>query len=323
MKPSEQLEREAERRRTDVASSITELRERLRPGRLTDDVLSYAGNQTGELLNTFGKQVAANPVPALLIGAGIAWLAFGGGRERSAGAYRGNGYDRDGAPHRSGNSGNGGDGMLHRAADSVAEGASDLYNKAASTIGAVGDKASSAASAVGDKIAGAARTASEKASDLGSTVAGSARRTMDDVTDTARSTARSAAHGAKQAADVTAQAADDAWLYLKDQPLLLMGIGLAVGSILGTALPRTEFEDRLVGDTSDDVKDRAEELLSEGLGEARDLGEKVLDAAADQTKAHLSSDKSQPAFGAGSEREPGQNQDDQNRSGGVGGGFTG
>ncbi len=322
MKPSEQLEREAERRRTDVASNITELRERLRPGRLTDDVLSYAGNQTGELLNTFGKQVAANPVPALLIGAGIAWLAFGGGRERSATAYRGNGYDRDGTSYRSGDSS--GDGMLHRAADSVAESASDLYDKAASAVGSASDKAASTASALGDKIAGAARTTAQKASELGSTVADTTRRTVNDVKDSATGAAQSAMRGGKQAMDATTQAADDAWLYLKDQPLLLMGIGLAIGSLMGTAIPRTKFEDRLMGDTSDDIKDRAEDLLSEGLGEARDLGEKVLDAAADQTKAHLSSDQNQPAFGTGGEREPAQDQNDMTRrTGGVGGGFTG
>jgi hypothetical protein len=43
----------------------------------------------------------------------------------------------------------------------------------------------------------------------------------------------------------------------EEQPLVVGAIGLAVGAALGAALPKTETEDEWLGDTRDQLKERA------------------------------------------------------------------
>ncbi|HET6629537.1 MAG TPA: DUF3618 domain-containing protein, partial [Woeseiaceae bacterium] len=54
---------------------------------------------------------------------------------------------------------------------------------------------------------------------------------------------------------------------LEEQPLLVGAMGIALGAALGAALPRSEAEDRLMGETSDaaarQVKDRAADAYDE------------------------------------------------------------
>ena len=58
---------------------------------------------------------------------------------------------------------------------------------------------------------------------------------------------------------------------LHDNPLALGAIGIAVGALLGAALPGTEPEDRLMGSASDDLADKAREALQTGTERARDV----------------------------------------------------
>jgi hypothetical protein len=47
---------------------------------------------------------------------------------------------------------------------------------------------------------------------------------------------------------------------IRDQPLVLGALGLALGAALGAALPETETENRLMGETSDEVKKQAKDV---------------------------------------------------------------
>lgn len=57
---------------------------------------------------------------------------------------------------------------------------------------------------------------------------------------------------------------------MKDQPLLAGALGIAVGAALGAALPRTESEERLMGDASEETMQSAKEKAAQAYGEARD-----------------------------------------------------
>jgi uncharacterized Zn-binding protein involved in type VI secretion len=50
---------------------------------------------------------------------------------------------------------------------------------------------------------------------------------------------------------------------VRDQPLVLVGLGLAAGSILGALLPSTDTEDQLMGDASDDLKASGAEIAEQ------------------------------------------------------------
>ena len=69
---SEQLERDAEQARAQIAGTLDQLRNRLTPGQVVDELFDY-GRQTnvGEFARSLGRDVRGNPLPLMLIGAGI------------------------------------------------------------------------------------------------------------------------------------------------------------------------------------------------------------------------------------------------------------
>src|SRR2546423_12970189 len=79
---SEQLERDTQSCRDQLADTLDELRARMTPGEVVDQFVGYAQDTTGGLffqhLN-LKQQVANNPLPVAVMAAGFAWLMFGKG----------------------------------------------------------------------------------------------------------------------------------------------------------------------------------------------------------------------------------------------------
>src|SRR5262249_46285172 len=96
MTTSEQLEREAEATRARIAATLDELRGRMTAGQVVDQLVDYARDSGGgEFFRNFGRQVAGNPLPVTLVGAGLAWLMMAGrrGLARDGGWTSGFGVD--------------------------------------------------------------------------------------------------------------------------------------------------------------------------------------------------------------------------------------
>jgi hypothetical protein len=77
----------------------------------------------------------------------------------------------------------------------------------------------------------------------------------------------------------TMNVARDVQQRMMAEPLSLIGVGLAVGAILGAAVPNTEAENRLMGDAAEKVKHQASELASEQLDKAKDTAQNLLKEA--------------------------------------------
>lgn len=71
---------------------------------------------------------------------------------------------------------------------------------------------------------------------------------------------------------------------LAEQPLALGAIGIAVGALLGAALPPTREEDRLLGETSDRVTDKAKALAEEGYAKASEVSQELSREVADRVR---------------------------------------
>src|SRR5437764_14515894 len=72
---SEQLRREAEDARAQVAESLDELRGRMTPGQVVDELTGYAADTgPGEFLRNLRGQILSNPLPLALMGASLTWL---------------------------------------------------------------------------------------------------------------------------------------------------------------------------------------------------------------------------------------------------------
>jgi gas vesicle protein len=62
---------------------------------------------------------------------------------------------------------------------------------------------------------------------------------------------------------------------MERHPLLVGGIGLLIGAVIASALPVSQAENRLFGDASDDLKNRARDVASDGLEVAKTAAESV------------------------------------------------
>ena len=82
---SERLEREAEGIRSELAGSLAELRFRVTPGQIIDQLTDYARQgPAADFLRNLTREIRENPIPVLLIAIGIGWLAIAASRSPRA-----------------------------------------------------------------------------------------------------------------------------------------------------------------------------------------------------------------------------------------------
>jgi Protein of unknown function (DUF3618) len=292
MATSEQLEREAELTRAQIADSLAELRERMTPGQVMDETLDYfRDGRAGRFVRNLGQQVIDNPIPVALIGAGLGWLMLANRAPRgesvlNAAAQMGASGHRPSVVS-----------STRQSADRAAKDASAWAKDTASDLGDASRDArfrlKGAARDAGMAVSGAASSLSDTASSL---YAG-AEEAYDTAADRARELGRSASTiGAGAIGSGRNLAA-----FLRDEPLVLAGIGLALGAVLGAALQITETEKQLMGKASDAVK--------EGVGDAAEQtwekGKAMANEAADQIweEAKGAAESQRSASGNGSRSE--------------------
>ena len=75
---------------------------------------------------------------------------------------------------------------------------------------------------------------------------------------------------------------------VQEQPLLLGAIGLAVGAALGVSAPRTRQEERVMGETSRRMTEKAKEMGGEQLSKVRETVERAADAAQQSAEPNIS-----------------------------------
>ena len=82
---SEQLEQEAEGIRSELAGSLAELRFRITPGQIIDQLTDYAREgPAADFLRNLAREIRENPMPVLLIAIGVGWLAIAASRSQRA-----------------------------------------------------------------------------------------------------------------------------------------------------------------------------------------------------------------------------------------------
>jgi len=224
---TQQLEAQSEREREDIQETIGQIKQRLSPGQLVDELLAYTKDGGTNFVSNLGRQASENPLAVTLIGAGIAWYLAGP------------------------KSGTGANSRPRQMADSETDSGFDAG-------GAISDgmrQAKDTASSLADKARGAVDTVSDSAASLSSRAADKASA----VADSARGTFETAQSMATRSVE-----------FATDQPLVLLGAGLAIGAALGAALPATETEKELMGEASTQVKQSVMETASDQLESAKD-----------------------------------------------------
>jgi len=300
MRSSAQLEQDCEQARSSVVRTLEELRARTTPGQMVDELIDYARETNGGMfLRNLRRQVVDNPLPLTLVGVGIAWLLFQNARP----ALRGDVELRDEAEARAAEArsrirdiarrasaagrrmADGGESAVEDAKGRVSETAALLAGTAreagAHAREVVNDAAESATSAV-DKLRERTSSAYEAAASATASVKESATNAAASVKESSAALARNVRDAATTVKDSSTAAArtayarsQDAVEFFKEQPLVLGGLGFALGAALGAALPPSEIEDELIGPTSDEAKDATRRLAGKAMEHGKGVYEEV------------------------------------------------
>lgn len=104
---------------------------------------------------------------------------------------------------------------------------------------------------------------------------------------------------------------------VREQPLVLGAIGLAVGALLGAGLPRTRQEDQLMGEASDRLTETAREVGREQMEKAKEVASAAKDTVMKEAgKQGMTPQAGQPGQKPGAQSAPqsGQKQGGQARA---------
>lgn len=281
---SDAIERKLDQDRQALGKSLSDLRGKLDPHALVDSGVKFVGDHAVPAARSAGSWIMSNPFAFALIGAGVAWLAFGGqGRKpgpKDTSPLAGTKFEAvsrwedDGGP------------VLAEAVeedeDWVTE-ADGLRARAREMLGRIDQAAR-------DRLAPAAELARSRAEVLAALtqdVRAAMGRGLEGLGEQARAAAmatREAAYSARIAVAEKGTAA------VRDNPLVTGGLLAVAGAALAAALPRTETERRTLGSLRDRLMDAAGRFAADEMQRAgfvaRDLAE-TLRADLDRAQAHV------------------------------------
>ncbi|WP_395672668.1 DUF3618 domain-containing protein [Phenylobacterium sp.] len=235
-KSAAEVELEVEASRLELERTVEALKEKMAPSELFGDAGRAMGQAGNRIMMKAIDQAKENPIPMALIGLGLAWLATSGARRAySSGSY------------------------------SSAYGEADYYGEATrgpSIRSRVSDKAHSAA----DRASGAVADAKTRIGDAAASAREQGRHALDGLsTKAGQIRDQAGVYGQK----VKRQAVDT----FESEPLLLTGVGLAVGVALGAALPATQTERRYIGPTRDKLLGRGRDLAREQIDSVKGVAQ--------------------------------------------------
>jgi hypothetical protein len=291
---SADLQQEIEADRQRIEERLGAIQERMSPGQLVDEVIAYAkGSGGAEYLGNLGSAMKTNPVPVALMGVSLAWLIAQQGSATTSNApvvdedplYAAYGSVRrvgppekvgeehyshfaddaggrfraltDASGRRAGNFLDAGGKAYRGFVDATGQQISQITDEA----GAVLDASTGWAAATWSKVKDTADDVARRASNAANTVVGSSS--------TAGSNLKEQSHRLN----------DAILAHFRDQPLVGGALAFAVGAAIGAALPHTEVEDELLGDTADAVKSNVAQQSSDLLDEGREVASDIYSTA--------------------------------------------
>jgi phage-related protein len=240
MTSSAQLQREADAARIGLADTLGQLRDGVAPSALSGEAIALVKDSGLSILKALSDSARANPVPALLIGAGLTMLLT-----------RTTGRDVMGAAMSTLKSAAAsGAGAASGVASTVAGVAKDAVKGAADrTANAVMD----AAGTMSDRVAGTAVSAHQTAVDSMASVKDRLQSGLDSGKaefDARRQQAGELAGDVTDQVQTMAQQAHQSFARLiEEQPILMAALGAALGAAVGAALPLSQSEKDLMGST--------------------------------------------------------------------------
>lgn len=225
------------------------------------NVMNYVNKGMNEVADTSAVRTARrNPLAIGLIGLGLGLLYMNSGEQRSQYRYKRSrsnyGYDREENYDRREFSSRSDQSAFANAQSRVSDAAGKVGETVSDTAGKVGETVSNAAGAVSDTVSDVAGKAYKQVGNFGS-----------------------------QVRDVAGSAQDQYEYYMDENPLAVGAVALALGAAVGMSIPSTRFEGELMGETRDNLMQKAQDTARGTIDKVKNVAgevtEKVKDAAAD------------------------------------------
>jgi hypothetical protein len=308
-----------------VSDTATDIKNRLRPEAIKAEVSGYIKSRGEQMLQDFTDMARRNPMQAIAVGASIAYpalrlaraiplpvLMIGAGlfltgsktgQELGRKASDLAGDLSDEAQRRAQEFGD----QVSQATSDVKGSAADALNRTGETLGSLTDRlrqtGSEAADAFRNRVEAGSQTiqdaAGQTADALGTTkdklsqAADAPARMVQEASEFVRDTGTRAAQSGQEFLDATraqasrlsGQAAGTVRDTFQQNPLLVAGVGLLIGALMASALPKSDVEQNLAGDASNAVKRKAREAASAGFDAAKGATGEILANVAQQVTA--------------------------------------
>ena len=243
--PSESVssaEQHAEEARADLVGTLNQLRENLKPANVVNEMMTNAKVNASAVTDQVWETARKNPLPALMIGAGLAMI-LGVGTRYGVGS----------------------------AAPRPKAQAQPLGS--APSIGSTGGQGGSSFAAKASSTAAAARQS-------GSAMLEAANSTLGNAIERGGAAASTAYSNAKRSSPMSwsrRNVGSSLSRLIEEQPLVLAAVGIAVGAALGAALPATDTENSLLGETSHSVRDAAQGLVQDQIAQVKSAAAHAVD----------------------------------------------
>ncbi len=320
-----EIRRETEQTRAALTTTVEELRgtvsdtaadikSRLRPDALKAELSGYIKSRGEQLYHDMTEAARRNPMQAVAVGASVAYPAIKIARAIPlpilmigvglflAGSKTGQELTQK-ASDMAGDAAE----EAGRRIDDLKTGAAHIGNQTMQAMSDMRDSAEQTLGRVQDAIAGTARHASVRAKEVATTAAQAATRSADaaqgtasqavgamrdaeaqlseagrDLFDTARQRLSEAGENLSDAGQKTADTLRGS---IQQHPMLVAGLGLLVGGLIASVLPKSDIENSLIGDASNAVKRRARQAAAAGFDSAKDATGEIFANVAQQASA--------------------------------------
>jgi Protein of unknown function (DUF3618) len=301
-----EFEREAEDTRADLIHTVDELHHRVSPEAIKEQVKTYARDSGQDFIRNLERRARENPLqtvavaaglaypawrllmhipaPVLLVGAGLALAGKGGMPFASSYPMAGTESFADTAQRR-----------MQDASAAASETLSEMKEKAAGAAGDAKAAVMSGMSAVSERAASMANDAMSSARDAMASAqdgVNSARNVASDKLSTAQETlsgtyqsaADAVARAPAQLTETWRQSSNTFAETIEAQPLVWGAVGLLAGAVIAFALPVTQAENQLFGETNEQLKKRASEFANQGMQVATEAAQDIYQDAAGRVK---------------------------------------
>ena len=302
----DELRRESERTRAQLTDTVEHLRDKVgetaseirtmvSPAHIKQEIRTYVREEREHLTETVQRKIRENPLQAAAIGAAIAYPAWGllrsipmplmligaglfltsskgkqtveAAKEKAADAYR-------------------------QGSDLAAEMLASAQDQVAAPSGAVKDALAftkDALASTAAKVTDTARSAADAVSAQSSGIMQQVQSTMQATAGQVAGTAESAMSQARTKGDeIQAKVRDQGRTavntvtdFIDQNPILVAGIGAAVGAAIAASFPSSEAENRMFARPREALKSKANELAASGVQKTKVVAASVVGEVAE------------------------------------------